>query len=841
MFSKKNAIFLSFIFLLVSSSRAQIETIISGSVTESGTNNSIPFVNIRFKGTFIGAVTDFEGNYTIKTSVPTDSIYVSLIGYKSKSKPVKKGKTQIVNFQLNSETLNLNTIEVRPGINPALRIIKNAVLNKSKYNRENLNSVQYLSYTKQETDINNITPRMRKRKFLHAISDLWDRMDSLAGEDSKANLPVAMSEIIADIYSYKEGEKKHEDVNATKIKFVGMKDGSALSQLQGTDFQNYNFCNNNVAIINKDFLSPIADNANLFYNYYLMDSVFLDSTKCFVIKCRPKNKKDLAYTGTLWITDTSFAIKQLDLEITKEVNFNLVDHVRIQQLNIPTTAGSWVPSQTRVLIKFATQLKRLVALTQRTYNSNKFYVVNQPKQIDFYKTRITFAEDAITKESTWWKKERHEPLTSLESEGYNMIDTVREIPFVRGATNVLYFLFTGYKDVGPIDIGHYINVYGYNKYEGSRIQIGFRTNAKFSKNWVIRGYGAYGFQDKGFKYNAQLERIISRYPWSNIGIQYRGDIDQIGTSFNTTSNINLGQSPNNLYNTFSHIGNISKLVRLEEARIWYEKDFNRGIFSTLTYHNVRTTPLFPVEFGDQFSIFQQRKYTISEFLFETKLSAKEKFIQNGNQRISFGNNKSPVITLNYTLGVKHLLGGDFNYNKLSLSISNRFRMATLGYSQVYLKFGKVFSEIPYTLLEIPRGNETSIFANNTFNVMNYFEFVSDQYIEAFWQQHFNGLFLNRIPLIKKLNFREVVGMNMVYGTLSQKNTIFNNNNNFTVMDDVPYFEGDLGIENILDVIRVDFLYRLTYNDDFYQAQYQKANPGNSFTNWRIKVGLQFAF
>ena len=125
--------------------------------------------------------------------------------------------------------------------------------------------------------------------------------------------------------------------------------------------------------------------------------------------------------------------------------------------------------------------------------------------------------------------------------------------------------------------------------------------------------------------------------------------------------------------------------------------------------------------------------------------------------------------------------------------------------------------------------------------MNYFEFVSDQYIEAYWQQHFNGLFLNRIPLIKKLNFREVVGMNMVYGTLSQKNTIFNNNNNFTVMDDVPYFEGDLGIENILDVIRVDFLYRLTYNDDFYLAQYQKANPGNTLTNWRLKVGLQFAF
>lgn len=838
-----NRILLPFCFLLFFSLRleAQKETIISGRVTESGSNSGIPFVNVRFKGTFIGGVTDFEGNYTIKSTTPTDSIYVSLIGYKSKSKAVKKGKTQVINFQLSSEAMNLNTIEVRPGINPALRIIKNAINNKSKYNRENLDAVQYISYTKQETDINNVTPKMRKWRIFHDLVDLWDHMDSLAGEDSRANLPVAMSEIISEIYSYKEGEKKHEDVNATKIKFVGMKDGSALSQLQGTDFVNYNFYNNNVSIINKDFLSPIADNAGLFYNYYLIDSSFIDSTKCYEIKCRPKNKRDLAYTGTLWITDTTFAIKQLDLEITKDVNFNLVDHVRIQQLNIPTEAGVWVPSQTRVLIKFATQLKHFIAVTQRTYNSNKYYVVNKPKEKDFYKTRITYKEDAITKDSAWWIKERHEPLTNLEKENYNVIDTVRAIPFIRGATNVLYFLFSGYKDIGPVDIGHYINVYGYNNYEGSRIQIGARTNAKFSKNWIIRGYGAYGFQDKGFKYNIQLERILTRYPWSCIGIQYRDDIDQVGTTFSTSSNINLGQSPNNLYNTFSHIGNISKLVRKEEARIWYEKDFNRGIYSTITFHNMRTTPLFPIEFGDQFTIFQQRKYTISEILFESKFSAREKYVQNGNQRISFGNNKSPVITLSYTLGIKDFLGSDFHYNKLSVSFANRFRMATLGYSQVYLKAGKVFSAVPYTLLEIPRGNETSIFANNTYNCMNYFEFVSDEYFEAFWQHHFNGLLFNRVPLLKKLDFREVVGLNMAYGALSNKNRIYNLSNSFTVMDDVPYFEADLGIENILDVIRIDFVYRLTYNDDYYKSFYEKGNPGNSITNWGLKIGLQFAF
>ena len=188
-----------------------------------------------------------------------------------------------------------------------------------------------------------------------------------------------------------------------------------------------------------------------------------------------------------------------------------------------------------------------------------------------------------------------------------------------------------------------------------------------------------------------------------------------------------------------------------------------------------------------------------------------------------------------------MLNGDFNYNKVSISISNRFKMATLGYSNIYVKVGKVFSEVPYTLLEIPRGNQTGIYANNTFNQMNYFEFVSDQYIEAYWQHHFDGLLFNRIPFIKKFNFREVLGINMAYGTLSDKNKKYNINNNFTVMNKVPYFEGDLGIENILDIIRIDFLYRLTYKDAVYKDNYLNANAGNSINNWGIKVGLQFSF
>jgi hypothetical protein len=549
----------------------------------------------------------------------------------------------------------------------------------------------------------------------------------------------------------------------------------------------------------------------------------------------------LAYTGTLWITDSSFAIKQLDLEITKEVNFNLVDRARIQQQLIPTEAGPWVPYQTRVMIDYTNITKKFVSMIVHIYNCNTHFVINKPKEKLFYETPLQFAEDAISKDSIYWVEKRPIQLTPTEFKCYQLIDTLRSKPVIKKAVNVLYFLFSGYKDFGPVDIGHYMQTYAHNAYEGTRLRMGFRTNAKFSKNWIVRGYGAYGFKDEKFKYSLQLERILSNYPWSKVGIQYRDDIDQIGLSYDFSRNMNLTQTPNYLNSTFSQIGNISKLVKKQESRAWYERNFNNGLGAKLTLQNIRTTPLFPISFGDQFSVFQQRKYAITELLLDTRISVKERYVQNGTERISLGNNKSPVITLNYTLGIKHLFDGEFNYHKVSASFSNRFKLSILGYTQLMLRTGKVFSQIPYTLLEIPRGNPTFFYTGSGFNQMNLFEFVSDQYAEMHLQHHFMGLLFNRIPLIKKFNLRESVGFNMFYGTLTNKNKNYNSNNSFTVMNNIPYCEASVGIENILDVLKVDFIYRLTYTDNVYKTNYALANPGYKISPWGIKVGMQFAF
>jgi hypothetical protein len=821
---------------------AQKQTVISGKVTDLTTNEGISFANLFFKGTSIGTVTDIDGYYSISTDAPKDSLYIIMFGYETKTKAIIKQKNQTINFELKPSSLNLKTVEIIPGENPSLRIVKKTIENKEKYNRDQLTSVQYLSYTKQQVDVDNISEKLRRRKFFNPINHLWNKLDSqIVTKEETKKLPVSMSEIVAEIYSYKEAKKKHEEVKAVKINFVGMKDGTAISKLVGTDFQSYNFNNNNVLILEKDFLSPIASNAMLFYNYYLTDSLFIDNIKCYHIEVKPKNKKDLAFTGSIWITDSTFALKQLDLEITKDVNFNLVDYVHIQQQLIPTNANAWVPSQTKVTIDYTNITKKLVSAVIQTYNINRNYIVNEPKQKNFYDTRILFAEDAISKDSSYWTSERPTPITPYEEKTYKIIDTIRRIPFVKKSVDVVYFLFSGYKDIGPLDFGHYMQLYGYNNYEGDRLRIGMRTNEKFSENWIARGYLAYGFKDNEFKYNVQLEKIFTRYPWSKGGIQYRYDIDQIGVNNDFTRTMNLSQPPNYLYGMFSQIGNVKKLLFKEEYRMWYEKEFSQGINTKITFQNIHHTPLFSVIVGDPLSAFQINKYSITELALDARISAKERYIQNGNNRISMGNKRSPIISFNYTQGIKGLFMGDYTYGKASISASNYFRMATLGYSKVLAKAGKVFAKIPYTSLEIPRGNETFFYTENVFNQMNFFEFVSDQYVALFWQHHFMGLIFNRIPVVKKLNLRETIGFHTIYGNLSNVNKAYNSSNVFTIMNNKPYCEASVGVENILDIIQLHFIYRLTYIDSSYKSTYSFNNPENSISNWGIKLGLKFSF
>lgn len=844
---KRFSLFLVIVFLSINT-WAQ-ETIVKGRITDQSTNDAIPFANIKFVGTSIGTSADFDGYFTLKTSQRVDSIRVDYLGYKARTKKIKRGQSQVVNFQLQANSMGLQEVVIKAGVNPAIQVIKDAQKNRDKYNKASLKSYQYENYAKIQIDIDNISENIKKRKILKPVTAIFDSLDVLAGEDSKANLPMFYSENISDVYYISEPfKKKKEIVKASKLNAVGLQDGILTSQFTGNSFEEYNFNQNKLFVFNKEFQSPIGDNAFLFYEFYLTDTVYLNGYRCYQIKVKPKNNKDLLFTGFIWITDSTWAIKQVNLEIPKYVNINFLERVQVQQELEPTSAGAWLPMKSRLIVDFADISKKSIGLVAKVYNSIRYVKVNEPMERSFYESPIKLSKDALIKTNDYWLNTRHEKLTATDLNVYNMIDTIKSIPRVKTGVNIFYTIVNGHYTWNKVDIGPYLNIITFNNIEGYKLRFGGRTNINFSNEWILRGYIAYGFRDQRFKYNAQVERILSRDLWTKVGVQRREDIDQVGVTFRYDDSPIFGDDQSSLYATTSQITRFALFNRKTESRFWIERELKKGITTRITLQNIGYKHYFANTLDSINNLgLLQRDYITSEAVIETRFAWNELQVLDNNRRYVVSAPRIPVVTLQYVKGIKNVFNSDLNYSRFNVKVNHRMRLGFLGYSRYIFNAGKVFSNAPFTLLQVHRGNQTPFFAYATFNLMNYNEFISDEYISLDYVHHFEGLFFNRVPLIRQLKWRELVSFRAVYGTLTPKNQSTVITNSYSTLTNKPYLEAGFGVTSIFRIIRVDFIYRLSYTNDAYKAQYEQLQRNNGVTNpytinrFGVKFSAQFNF
>lgn len=845
---KWNSLFL-IIFLFLFNNVFSQETIVKGRITDQSTNEAIPFANVKFVGLNTGTSADFDGYFILKTSQRVDSIRVDYLGYKPKSKKIKNGQSQTINFQLQSNSFGIKEVVVKAGVNPAIQVIKDAQKNRDKYDKNSLRSYQYENYAKIQVDVDNISENVRKRKILKPVTSLFDSLDVLAGEDAKANLPMFYSENLSDVYYTSEPtRKKKEIVKASKLNAVGLQDGILTSQFTGNSFEEYNFNQNKLFVFNKEFQSPISDNAFLFYEFYLTDTVYLNGYRCYQIKVKPKNNKDLLFTGFIWITDSTWAIKQVNLEIPKYVNINFLERVQVQQELEPTSAGAWLPVKSRLIVDFADVSKKSIGLVAKVYNSIRYIKVNEPMERSFYESPIKLTKDALLKTDEYWVNTRHEKLTATDNNVYSMIDTIKSIPRVKTGVNLFYTLVSGHYTWNKVDIGPYLNILTFNNIEGYKLRLGGRTNIQFSNEWILRGYVAYGFRDERFKYNAQVERILSRDLWTKVGVQRREDIDQVGVTFRYDDSPIFGDDQSSLYATTSQITRFALFNRKTESRIWMEREIKKGITTRITLQNIDYKHYFANTLDSINNLgLLQEDYTTSEAVIETRFAWNELQVLDNNRRYVVSAPRIPVVTLQYVQGVKNVFNSDLNYSRFNIKINHRMRLGFLGYSRYIVNAGKVFSNAPFTLLQVHRGNQTPFFAYATFNLMNYNEFISDEYVSLDYVHHFEGLFLNRIPLIRQLKWRELVSLRAVYGSLSTKNQSAVISKSYSTLTQKPYVEAGFGITSIFRILRVDFIYRLSYTDQAYKAQYEQLQRNNGVTvpytidRFGVKLSAQFNF
>lgn len=810
-----------FLFFVAASTAFAQETIIKGKVTDANSGDPIPFVNVLYKGTSIGTTTDFDGNYVLKTSSPKDTLLASYIGYKPRTKVITKGTSQIVNFQLEEEVTNLQEVVVLAGENPAFEVLRKVVRNKNENDKRRLTAYEYDTYTKIEVDVDNMSEKFRERKLIQKITQVLDSVERIAGEDGKPILPIFITESVSKLYYRDNPNSKFEKILHSKINGLGVEDGTTVTQLVGSSFQEYNFYQNWLNIVEKEFVSPIADGWRLYYDYDLVDSLFVGEHYCYRLDFFPRSPQDLAFTGSMWITRDNYALKQIDVNIGKGANLNFIEKIRIQQELEPTSGGAWLPVKNRVLIDVSELSNNSAGMLAKFYTSNKNFLVNKPYDLSFYERPILLDERARLNQNdeTVWDTLRHEPLTETERNVYKMIDTLRNIPIIRTYTDIIKVVVDGYIGIGKrIEIGPYPDLISYNNIEGIRIMPGFRTTYAFNKKWTFGGQVGYGFIDEKYKYSLYAKQILSTRRWTTWSIRSRSDLGRLGFDDEAVGG-------NALLLASQRWGFFRRGFYFDETRVDFQRELFKGFNQRIAVRHATFDPAF--NFGyyenpdDIVNSPIESRYTTSEVILESRYARDEVFLQDDNQRVSLGTVRWPVLTLRYTRGIKNIAGSDFDYNKLRFSFEKGTRLGILGTGKLRATAEYIFEPLPYTLLGLHLGNQTPIFTPLTFNLMDYGEFVSDRYVTAQYNHHFEGLLLNRMPLLRKLKWRLVGTANMVYGSMSQasQNLIVQNNDpNNEILPPgqlslrKPYLEVGYGVENIFKFFRIDFIHRLSYLD-----------------------------
>ncbi|WP_165370524.1 DUF5686 and carboxypeptidase-like regulatory domain-containing protein [Hymenobacter persicinus] len=794
--------------------------VFSGRVTEASNGKPVPFASLFVPGTAIGITADAEGRYELTVTQPFDTLAASALGFAALKKAVGRQPRQTVNFALGSGAFSLGEVVVRPHENPAYEILRRVQARKPQNDKRSLEAFEFDSYNRVQTTLTNLPDRLAKRRVIQDMLTLSDSLGAARPADGAANLPIFASEILSRYYARNRPGRKREEIRKTQMRGLGPREGSVLSQILGSSFQDYDFYPNWQNVLGKDFISPIADGWRFTYEYELQDSVWIGKDWCYQIGVTPRRPQDLAFVGTIWITAETYALRRLDLRKSPQANINFVDQFTVFQELTPPAEGPGLPVRTKVAIRVTPAEKQAgVLLNLLTLNSN--FTRNAPHDLAFYDRPVATAADAYDVPRDFFAQHRPDSLSAQEQHTFVLLDSVKELPSVRSLLDLADIVVNGYKRVGKLDVGPLLATYGFNNVEGHRFRLGFRTTPELSRDWLTKAYLAYGTHDGRFKYGVRINRIVERNHWTVATVEYRHDLDQVALLDNE-----FGQE-NPLFDAAARLGNVRRgrpLMRnLSSASL--QTDLFRGFTQKVTVRHQQFDPLY------EFAYYKtpQREpgaptsanFTLAEVILESRYARDEVLVETENRRKAIGLMKWPVFTLRYTVGANHVLGSNFQYQKFNFIVTQSLQLGQLGRADYRLDAGYIPSTVPYPILKTHLGNQSPFYNGAAFNLMRYFEFVSDRYVALRVEDHFEGMLLNSVPLLKKLNWRLLASANVLYGGVSAANRqltpAFHPLDGrplptFQSLSHVPYAEVGYGVENIFKVVRLDFLHRLTYRD-----------------------------
>jgi len=542
----------------------------------------------------------------------------------------------------------------------------------------------------------------------------------------------------------------------------------------------------------------------------------------------PENSQNIAFKGDLYITrgDSAFAVIRADFGTTRQINVNFVQELKLKQEFTKQPNGVWARTMDQVTVDFSILKKGTGIYGTRTATYRDF-IFDKPVEESLYAgTEKTIdAPDVYKKDEAYWQSVRHEKLSDKEQRVYQMIDTIQGMPSFKRMMNTMSLVFTGYKAVGPVDVGPIANFYSFNPVEGNRVKLGGETNLKFLPKFSIGGYGAYGFKDERFKYGAtatySFRDDFKVNPRHYVRALYQKEVNLVGQ-------ILLLNSPDNFFLSFQR-GTRDRMLLMNKIQGEYFLETPNHISYQVTYTNTRHRPIGATAFrynspGEP-ALQLLDEFTTSDVGLTLRFAPNEKYIQGRTYRTQLFN-KHPIFLLKLNAGLKDVLSGDYAYQSASLNVVKRFYLSFLGVTRMDFEAGKIWGNgVPYFLLHMPRANQTYTYRTNSFNMMNYQEFVSDEYALLMLEHNFNGWLFNKIPLLRKLKLREAITFKAIYGRLTDSNNpekhpeyiqFLNDEQDRRVtytLQDEPYIEAGIGVGNIFKVLRFDLVRRFNYLDN----------------------------
>jgi hypothetical protein len=717
----------------------------------------------------------------------------------------QKKDSLFITINLERGTFN-EGVSVKVKVNKGLQVWRKIVQHKPENDRYRFENFSYELYNKLELDLKNVNfEKFGKLKPLKPISDLINQ--NIDTSEGLRYLPTYLTEALSDYYYQKNPKRRREIIKAANLK--GVKNESVMKLLGGMD-QVVNVYNNFIPVFDKQFVSPISDNGDYYYNYRVVDTQMISNQRFFHLVFTPRRQGGDTFEGDCWVHAGTYGILKMNLRLGKKANVNFLENLSlIQEYNF-TKDSVWFLSKDKFVADLSPVGKERPGFIARKTTTYRNVVVNDSSVIrELNKNKVL--EEIITlpgasqKDKAFWEEARHEPLTKTESGIVKMIDTLTNAPVFQKFTRTMAFIGTGYKDIGNFEIGPWYNWISSNGWEGLRVRFDLGTNKHFDKKIKLHGYLAYGFGDQQLKGMGEIFYLPKKDPRTYLYASYTHDLDWGQNYYGEVSQDNIFAL------AIRKKGIAVKNIQVDEKRFEFFKEMLPWMSNRITVLHKSTLPLRNLVPLDSFRATASGKpMTSFEVSLRFRFAYLERFLESHFYRTSLGSGY-PIGEITVSKGFAGVFRSSYNYWKLAASVSDYILTPPLGNMTVLVYGGKTFGTLPYTLLDIAPGNELYYYNKYAFNMMNRWEFIHDEYAGINIEHNFgNGIF----RLFPKLRFRQFWTAKALWGSLSAENKFMNfkAGHNFQTLDGKTYLELGTGIDNIFHLFRIDFVWRVLPDD-----------------------------